>query len=178
MWTPNEVRKLIAQLSGIGFCAAGVWLLIKGVSANGTIDITSSALSGKIESGSAGLFLTFLGFLLVLLPAIFGKHIHFPQVQNLQPSENDFSSTRTEIEQPKRYLLSTLTLIATTFILLFLGSYVENTLSRGIGALLVFAGACFGLVSSIMLIAGLISWSEPKSKTDKKDLKVEESEKT
>lgn len=60
MWNPKEFRALIAQLAGIGFGLGGVLLLIEGIQATGKINVSSTLLSGQIESGSAGLILLFL----------------------------------------------------------------------------------------------------------------------
>ncbi len=60
MWAPNEIRKLIVQLSGILFGIGGITLMVAGVKATGKINISSNFISGEIESGSAGLLLLFL----------------------------------------------------------------------------------------------------------------------
>lgn len=54
MWTPKEVRKLLAQIAGILFGLGGIALMISGVKATGKINISSNFISGEIESGSAG----------------------------------------------------------------------------------------------------------------------------
>ena len=74
MWTPKEIRKLIAQLSGILFGSGGFYLMSIDAKATGKINITSNILSGQIESGSAGLLLIFFAFFLILLPTFLGGH--------------------------------------------------------------------------------------------------------
>lgn len=48
-------------------------MAFKGITATGVIDIKSSLLSGKIESGSLGLLFAFFGVVLLLVP-LFKKH--------------------------------------------------------------------------------------------------------
>ena len=64
MWSPKEIRKTIMLIAGILFIVTGIFLIVNQVSASGSIDINSTFVSGKIQSGSAGLFLCFIGFLL------------------------------------------------------------------------------------------------------------------
>ena len=70
MWTPVEVRKLIAQITGIASIIVGVLLMLNEIKAEGAVDISSEVLSGSIQSADAGMFLLFVGFFLVLVPAI------------------------------------------------------------------------------------------------------------
>ncbi|MGN6419324.1 MAG: hypothetical protein ACTHMC_17630 [Pseudobacter sp.] len=74
MWNPKEVRKLIAQVSGILFGIGGFYLMTVDAKATGKINITSNLLSGQIESGSAGLLLIFFAFFLIMLPTFLGGH--------------------------------------------------------------------------------------------------------
>ena len=168
MWNPSEVRKLIAQIAGFGFGAAGVWLLISGVAATGSLNITSSALSGKIESGSAGLFLIFLGFFLILFPAIFGKKVHLPQVQASQDALLNNDAQIGQISQPKKYIIANLAFIVLALLLLFSGNYVDTHLQMGVGVALEIAGFGLGVIGGIMLVFGLITWVDPTAFDDQK----------
>lgn len=168
MWNPSEIRKLIAQIAGFGFGAAGVWLLISGVRATGSLNITSSALSGKIESGSAGLFLIFLGFFLILFPAIFGKNVHLPKVQESPDSLFKNNERIGQISQPKKYVIANLAFIVFALLLLFGGNYVDTRLEMGVGQALVLAGIGLGVIGGIMLVFGLITWVDPTAFDDSK----------
>ena len=65
-WQPSDILKLIALLGGFFLCALGAGLMWLGVGAEGTVDIKSSVLSGTVKTGSAGLFIIFFGFAIVL----------------------------------------------------------------------------------------------------------------
>jgi len=66
MWTPTEVRKTIGLICGLGFITWGAIMMVEKITANGTFEIKSSLLEGKLESGSAGLFLIFVGLFIVI----------------------------------------------------------------------------------------------------------------
>jgi len=72
MWTPREIRRLIVLIAGIGFMIVGIVLIVKQIQATGLIDIGSEAFKGRIQSGSAGLFVCFFAFWLVFV-AVSGK---------------------------------------------------------------------------------------------------------
>lgn len=75
MWTPKEIRKLIALLCGVGIEIAGVWLLVNQIQTTGSIDISSGLISGKIQSGSAGLLICFLGLFVIIFSIIGGRDL-------------------------------------------------------------------------------------------------------
>jgi hypothetical protein len=77
MWTPNAVRRLLALIAGVGLLVFGGWLIVNGISATGSLDIQSAFVSGKIQSGSAGLFMTFLATFIIIF-ATFGTD-HSPR---------------------------------------------------------------------------------------------------
>lgn len=174
MWTPHEIRKLISQIAGLLFAGAGVWLLIDGVQASGTIDITSEILSGKIESGSAGLFLLFLGFILILFPSLFGSKVLLKNT-NVLVSESEHSS----LEKIKKASLSETTragivgigLVVTSVCLLFFANYLVSVLKMNVGIFFGVAGFVSGLVGAIILLIFLINWISPdalpKNETNK-----------
>lgn len=153
MWTPHEVRKLLAQVAGLIFGVAGVWLIVSGVQATGKLDISSSVLSGKLESGSAGLFLVFLGFLLILFPALSSGGPLAPQRSRAQK----------ELE-PKdgvghRYAIATVGFLLFSAVLLLGGHYLEETLQIKVGAFFQITGGLLGILSGLMLIVGVLSWT-------------------
>lgn len=65
-WEPTDIIRLVALLGGFFLCALGAYLMWLGVGAEGTVDIKSSVLSGTVKTGSAGLFIIFFGFSIVL----------------------------------------------------------------------------------------------------------------
>ncbi len=69
---------LIALIAGIVFFAIGIYLTVQGVTAEGSIDIQSTILSGKITAGSAGLFVLFFSFFIIVFSLLIGRHITFP----------------------------------------------------------------------------------------------------
>lgn len=72
MSTQHETRKTLALLAGIVLTCAGAVLLFKGVQGGATIDIIAGLVGGRIESGSAGVLLCFLG-VIVILASFFGR---------------------------------------------------------------------------------------------------------
>ena len=65
-WTPNDIIRLTALIGGFLLCALGSLLMWLGVGADGVVDIKSSVLSGTVKTGSAGLFILFFGFAVVV----------------------------------------------------------------------------------------------------------------
>jgi len=63
----DQVLRLIVCVAGIVFFGVGIWMVQKGISAQGVIDIKSEVLSGHLETGSAGLFVMFFSFFLIVL---------------------------------------------------------------------------------------------------------------
>ena len=74
MWTPGAVRRLIALIAGVAFFAAGLWLIVKGISATGALDIQSALISGKIQTGSAGLIIVFLATFIIIFASVGTDH--------------------------------------------------------------------------------------------------------
>ena len=64
-WTVNDVFRLLAMLAAIVFFGIGLWMVVKGIQADGSIDIQSAVVSGKLHTGSAGLFVLLLSFLII-----------------------------------------------------------------------------------------------------------------
>ena len=65
--------RLILLVSGIIFFGVGVWMIKSGISAEGSIDIRSEVLSGSLKTGSAGLFITFFSFFMIMASVLFSK---------------------------------------------------------------------------------------------------------
>lgn len=64
-WTVNDVLRVLAMLAAIVFFGIGLWMVVKGIQADGSIDIQSAVVSGKLHTGSAGLFVLLLSFLII-----------------------------------------------------------------------------------------------------------------
>lgn len=157
MWTPAEIRRLIAQIAGVGLAIGGFILLIQGVRATGHINISSSLLSGEIESGSAGLFLLFLGFLLIALPIFW----HSPSGAFLAHTVGSPASTvePRRMTYRARLALATTALFALTLALLFGGELLSTKYAWRMGEVLVVAGVGLGLITTLTGIITLVEWT-------------------
>ncbi len=161
MWTPHEVRKLIAQAAGVIFGIAGVILIIKGVQASGHLNISSNILSGQIESGSAGLFLIFLSFLLLILPALFGDRATYAVTRS-----TDAGPSVSEPNTTKRLAIATLFVFILTLSLIIGGDYLESHFGIKSGGLLVMGGIATGMLTAVMFIGLISAWVESKQNTE------------
>lgn len=65
-WQPSDFIRLAALIAGFLLCCLGAFLMWLGVGAEGAVDIRSSVLSGSIKTGSAGLFILFFGFGIII----------------------------------------------------------------------------------------------------------------
>lgn len=65
-WEPSDIIRLVALIGGFLLCGLGAYLMWLGVGAEGAVDIKSSVLSGTIKTGSAGLFMLFFGFGIII----------------------------------------------------------------------------------------------------------------
>ncbi len=147
MWSPNEIRKLIAQLAGIIFGAGGIALMISGVKASGKINISTNLISGEIESGSAGLLLLFFSFFLIVLPFLRNsKAIHSIET-NLKTS--NVSKKNKEI---KKLFIATLIGTILSLILFYSAQYlIDNKYS--FGTFLMFGGVIIGIVTGFLILS-------------------------
>lgn len=75
---PIDPYRMVGLIAGIVFFGIGIYLVLHGVAAEGTIDIQSTILSGKITAGSAGLFVLFFSFFIIMLSILLGHHIRVP----------------------------------------------------------------------------------------------------
>lgn len=95
MWTPNEVRKLVALIAGILFMVIGIILIVAQIQATGNVDITSSVINGKLQSGSAGLFICFFSLLIIL------SSIFFTKSNNQATADNNAQEVKSNAEKAK-----------------------------------------------------------------------------
>lgn len=164
MWTPREIRKLLILLTGIGLEVAGVVMLVNQIQSEGSIDINSSIISGKIQSGSAGLLICFIGLFVIGLSLIGGKDtiIHSNTGSTLEGKE--MTTTTLNVEQ-KRGLVVILAVGILCLLLIFGGIYFENSGWKGATILSVF-GVFFGIIGGILIIAFISSYldTQPNNK--------------
>lgn len=69
IWTPAEIRKVLALAAGIATGAVGLYLTFATVVDGGVIDLGGAVLRGQIDRGTTGLLVTLLGLLLVIWSA-------------------------------------------------------------------------------------------------------------
>lgn len=168
MWTPREIRKLLVLLTGVGLEVAGVVLIIKQVDTTGIIDISSSLISGKIQSGSAGLLICFIGLFVIAL-SIFGGKETIIRPSNIQPIGDQTEITVTTLKaDEKRALLSILLGGLLTLGLILGGIYLEDRGWKGAGIISFFGFFC-AMGEGILIIAFLSSYLDIESNKEKKN---------
>jgi hypothetical protein len=72
-WEPHDVIRLSALLGAIALFVLGAAMMWQGIAAEGSIDLKSSIVSGSIKTGSAGLFICFMSFV-VMVFVLAGTH--------------------------------------------------------------------------------------------------------
>ena len=65
-WTPPDVIRICALIGGFLLLILSALMMWHGINAEGAIDIKTSILSGSIKTGSAGLFLAFFAFAIIV----------------------------------------------------------------------------------------------------------------
>lgn len=158
MWTPKEVRKLIAQISGILFGIGGMIFMLTDIKATGKVNITSNLVSGQIESGSAGLLLIFFAFFLILIPTIFTGRTQVieksQQITNLNKPIKNFTLLQKAIISA---IISSL--LTAFFFLITKASFIRD--HNSFVNLLIIGGYFFGVITGLLLIGCLIEFFEP-----------------
>lgn len=141
-WEPTDIIRLVALLGGFFLCALGAYLMWLGVGAEGTVDIKSSVLSGTVKTGSAGLFIIFFGFSIVLFVLA---------TLTAKASASSFSSSARH-SKAKSIGGAFAALLVATFISGALGALGYGAgfafLSMGLGMMMLFAGGAYLEVSS------------------------------
>lgn len=141
-WEPTDIIRLVALLGGFFLCALGAYLMWLGVGAEGTVDIKSSVLSGTVKTGSAGLFIIFFGFSIVLfvLATLTAK----ASISSISPTARHSKAKA----------------IGRAFAALFVATFVSGTLAAlgygpgftflalGLGVTMIFAGGAYLETSS------------------------------
>jgi hypothetical protein len=158
MWTPREVRKLIAQISGIIFGIGGILLMIADVKTTGKINITSNLVSGQIESGSAGLLLLFFSFFLILIPAISGKNIQSTEKNKKVNKNNQVNKGLTMLHKA---IISAI-VCGTLSIICFLSSHTEALKTHtSFTNFLLIGGYGLGAMTGLLIIGSVFEFFEP-----------------
>ena len=149
MWSPKNTQCLIAQGAGILLGIGGFFLILRGVTATGKINITTIIINGEIESGSAGLFLMFFSVFLIIIPIWFGKDIDksYKRVQD----NSDEDSGNIII---RKLLFLTILMVIITIILAISVSLFSDKYPV-LSALCLFGAFCSGPITFYMVI-GLI----------------------
>lgn len=83
--TFNELMRLLLLASRIIFFGIGVWMIKDGVAAEGSIDIRATFLTGSLKTGSAGLFIAFFAFFMILTAVVFSHRSAVPQSETRKP---------------------------------------------------------------------------------------------
>jgi hypothetical protein len=65
-WKPNDFIRLAALIGSFLLFCLGAWLLFRGISAEGVVDLKSAVLSGTLKSSSAGLYICFFAAFIIL----------------------------------------------------------------------------------------------------------------
>jgi hypothetical protein len=65
-WEPADIIRLIALIGAFLLFALGAYMMWQGIAAEGAINIKSFVLTGSIKTASAGLFIAFLSFAIIV----------------------------------------------------------------------------------------------------------------
>ncbi len=127
-WEPSDVLRLVALIGALVMFGLGAFMMWQGISAEGAIDIKSSVLSGSIKTGSAGLFIAFLSFAVIVLVFVLTSAAKKPP-----------QSSTPNLSKSKR--------LGRGLTALLVGCIVSGALSAagfgtGFGMLSVFLGVC------------------------------------
>lgn len=69
-WSPNDWLRLIGLIGGMCLFGLGAWMLFQGISAEGALDLSTSLVSGKLKTSSAGLFVCFFSFVIIVFSLV------------------------------------------------------------------------------------------------------------
>lgn len=155
MWTPQAVRKLVAQVAGVLFACGGFYLIVQGVQATGRINISSNLVSGQIESGSAGLLMLFLACFLIVLPSFGGGG---PVVARWAGGGGSDSRSEAERRLLRRWAIATAAGIVVALALLFGGEPLWKERNSEVGMLFFMGGAMLGIGSALSLLFLVVGW--------------------
>lgn len=164
MWTPHEVRKLIAQVAGVALGIAGLLMMLEDLSVTGLIALSSSLSSGNLSRGSVGLLLLCLALLLVALPALWGAE----PISGLRDPTRRFKLVATAAAM-RRFVIVTAAGVALSVSAQFGGEFLSMHDGSRVGLFLQLAGTALGVLSSAMLVFLGFAWvdlASPRASTD------------
>jgi hypothetical protein len=69
----NELRKTIVLIFAIILMIVGIIMILNQISISGNIDLSTALISGKIQSGSAGLFICFFSLVMIFISTLNSK---------------------------------------------------------------------------------------------------------
>lgn len=137
-WEPADVIRLSALIGALLLFALGAFMMWQGIAAEGAIDIKSSVLTGSIKTASAGLFIAFLSFAIIVFVL------------------SSLTKRTSAISQPSASGHTKSKRIAKLLIVLFIGLVTTGGLAAlGYGPGFVFLAFFFGLMLSVVGIAYL-----------------------
>lgn len=151
--TFDQLMRLLLLVSGIAFFGIGVWMVKTGIKAEGSIDIRSTLLSGSLKTGSAGLFITFMSFFMILASVLFSK---WPSRSRDRSSETSPSTTRTIL----RILFSLYALTIIAYLL-------ARSTTEGEQIFFGFVTAAFIILSVILSFLTFFGWLEDEAAKEK-----------
>lgn len=93
-WEPKDIIRLVALFGALLVFALGALMMWMGISAEGAINIKSTILSGSIKTGSAGLFIAFLAFVIMALVLLSLRMQPSGEPHQFKPISNKSKSQR------------------------------------------------------------------------------------
>ena len=147
--SPSDTNRRIALIAGILFFGFGLLLMVLGIQAEGYIDIQSELVSGKIKTGSAGLFVAFLSFLIIIFSIIRPK-------SNIAYEKK--SDNRSALSSRGIGLIAIALICALLALIILISVFAE--VPEGFGGGLFIAGFGLGYILFTAIIATLLLQAE------------------
>ena len=164
-----SLRRLITLLAGVVFFGVGIYLIMQGIAATGTLDIQSAFVSGKIQSGSAGLFEAFLATIIIIFGAVSGDDAQrAPGAANTPERKPRFGTFYIPpLTCRLAWILATLLLIAAAAALAVPASGPQNTL-HGLLIGVMFVVGFAALFLFIWLLISMFDYDNGEDEEDEK----------
>lgn len=86
----DEIRKYIVLFIALGLLITGIVLLTTNLPSEGTIDITTPLLSGKITSGNVGILIIFLSIVVIALALKTKKQVNESSSKEIISNQSKF----------------------------------------------------------------------------------------
>ena len=129
-WEPQDRIKIVALIGSMAMFFLGALMMWKGVSAEGAIDLKSSLISGSLKTGSAGLFICFLSFIVIVF-IVSGASI------KLTPKFGGYSNDRSRYRKLLPVFFTLLAVFGLSITFASFGREAFGFLAFGSGALLL-----------------------------------------